>query len=81
MVKKLLKHGKYWKREANGDLVVYRAGAVVDVTPAQAKASPDQFVDLPVESSKEFSKPEVVKPAVKVEEEKTVKSAPTPSKA
>lgn len=63
MPKKLLKHGKFYKREANGDLVVYRAGAVVDVTANQAKANPDQFVDLPMEAPKEVTKGEVVKEA------------------
>ena len=62
MPKKLLKHGKFYKRGESGTLVVYRAGAIVDVTENQAKNNPDQFVDLPAKSLESpADKGEVVK--------------------
>jgi len=62
MPKKLLKHGKFFKKGDDGELVVYRAGAIVDVTENQAKNNPDQFVDLPYEKGEPtVSKGEVVK--------------------
>lgn len=43
MVKRVLKHGKYYSRNSDGSMTVYKPGDIVEVSEKKAKYRADQF--------------------------------------